>query len=92
MSKKYHRTPAELYFIQDEFLAWSFNRAVFMFGSEMEADLDASEKGAKTATAVQKKRQMCFDKWMRTGLDEETAPPRKFADPAARMKKVKDSA
>lgn len=89
MSKRYHRTPAELYFITDEVQAWSFNRAVYMFGSEMEADLDASEKGAKNEGQVRRKRQMCFDKWMRTGLDEEVAPPRKFADPAARMKKVK---
>ena len=88
MSKEFHKTPAELYFIQDEITAWQFNRAVYLFGAEMEADLDASEKGAKTDAAIRRKRQACFDKWMRVGMDPDEAPQRKFADPAARMKKV----
>jgi len=63
-----------------------------MFGSEMEADLDAAEEGAKNKGQARRARQMCFDKWMRVGLDEEVAPKRKFADPAARMKKAKTNA
>jgi len=92
MAKEYHCLPSDLYFIHDEFTAWSFNRAVYTFGSELEADLDASEKGAKSTAQARRKRQMCMDKWMRTGIDPEAQPPRKFADPAARMKKVTPNA
>jgi hypothetical protein len=85
MSKEWHKTPAELYFIHDEFKAWCFNRAVYTFGSAMQEDLETTGTKSKNEGTRRRQKQMAFNKWMYAGLSE--VPQRRFADPMAKMKK-----
>lgn len=86
MSKELHKTPAELYFIQDEVTAWCFNRAVTTFGRELDADLANAESKAKNSRQANRMRKMVMDKWMTLGIPDAVSG-RKFADPAGKLKK-----
>lgn len=75
LAKAYRTPPSELYFIHDEIAAWSFNRAVFMFGSELEAELQAAGDGAKNQMQAQTRRQRVMALWL--GAEA----PQQFKDP-----------
>lgn len=51
----YHKTPAELLFIKDEYEAFCFNEAVTWFGNFITNELDRIE--GKDAKQIQRKRQ-----------------------------------
>lgn len=75
LAKTYRVLPSEIYAIQDEVAAWCFNRAVRMFGTELEAEMEESARGAKSDTQAQHRRQAVFARWTGTEV--------KFRDPAA---------
>lgn len=79
LSKQLGRTPAEVYFIEDQFTAWCFNRAVVMFGLAVEHDIDKATEKAKTTKDAQRKAKTTLEKWLREP-DTEEGP--KFRDPA----------
>lgn len=85
MSKEFRTPPASLYFIRDEVTAWMFNRAVWAFGTQLDAALAGAEVGAKNAGQVKRKRQNIMNKWMTMPGEEVRG---RFADPAAKMKKA----
>lgn len=85
MSKEFRTPPASLYFIRDEVTAWMFNRAVWAFGTQLDAALAGAEVGARNAGQVKRKRQSIMNKWMTMPGEEVRG---RFADPAAKMKKA----
>lgn len=82
MAKLWRTPPAELYKIRDEFAAYCFNRAVMLFGTTMEADLEKAGEKAKSTKSAEFKRQRVFDKWMH--MPGEPTKGR-FKDPAKRQ-------
>jgi hypothetical protein len=67
--------PSELYGIHDEVSAYCFDRAVYTFGSQCEADIEKARAKAKNDKAAQAAAQRALDKWL--GIQH-------FKDPAAR--------
>lgn len=53
--------------------AWCFNRAIFLFGSSIDADLQMAENGAKNQKQANHKRQQVMSAWLGT--------PVKYRDP-----------
>lgn len=75
LAKAYHRRPSEIYGIRDEVAAWCFDRAVFMFGSEVEADVREAVDGAKNKQQATARQQRAMAKWL--------GGEQRFRDPAA---------
>lgn len=75
ISRAYRVLPSDLYFIHDEVAAWSFNRAVYLFGSELDAELQAAGDGAKNQMQAQARRQAVLNRWL--------GAPQQFKDPNA---------
>lgn len=57
LSKAYGVPPSELYCIRDELAAWCLNRAVWLFGSTVEADLRQVVDSAKNAGQAAQRQQ-----------------------------------
>jgi len=64
LAKAYGTTPSDLYGITDEVTAWCFNRAVYLFGGELEAELKNAAKGAKSDTQANGRRQRVLAKYL----------------------------
>lgn len=64
LAQAYHSRPSEIYAIKDEVTAWSFDRAVYLFGSQLEAELKIAAKGAKSDTQANGRRQRVLSKWL----------------------------
>lgn len=75
MAKAYHLRPSEIYGITDEIAAWSFDRAVFLFGSELQAELEEASSGAKNKGQARQRQQRVLSKWL--------GGKQQFKDPAA---------
>lgn len=77
MSQAIRKSPAEVLDIRCGIRAYSFNRAVWLFGSTLQAALDEAGKEKRASTA-RMKQQAILNSW----LDE---PGRKglYKDPAA---------
>lgn len=80
-SKTYKTKPSELMHIEDEVTAYYLDRAVFTFGTALEAELDKAGqtkgKQKKSQTQVQMAKQMVLNRWLSDPGEQ------KFADPAA---------
>jgi hypothetical protein len=50
--------------IDDRAVAFFLDRAVFYFGSSVEADIEAAEKGRKTENAKQLARTVRMNTWL----------------------------
>jgi hypothetical protein len=74
MAKTYKTRPSNLYDIQDPVAAWSFDRAVFLFGSTLEREIETAGAGAKNPRQANVRRQRVLAKWL--GIQV------KYADPA----------
>ena len=70
--------PSEVYFIEDQLAAFCFDRAVTMFGLEVDAALKKVVRGAKNDKEAEAKSAREFAKWVR-----DPSTPR-FKDPAVR--------
>lgn len=75
MAREWKVRPSSLYDIQDGFVAWQFDRAVYVFGSALQGELDVARREAKNKTQARTKQQTILSKW----LNHE----RKFRDPSA---------
>jgi hypothetical protein len=64
LSKAYRCRPSELYGIQDAVTAWSFDRACWLFGSQLDAELAEAEQGAKSKSQANGRRQRVIAKWL----------------------------
>lgn len=64
LSKAYRCRPSEIYAIKDEVTAWSFDRACYLFGSQLDAELSQAEQGAKSASQANGRRQRVIAKWL----------------------------
>jgi hypothetical protein len=81
LSQAYHRPPSEIYRIKDELTGWSFDRAVWVFGSTVESELEAAAHSAKKPQQQMFKQQQVLAKYKLAEM--------KFRDPmaAANVKK-----
>jgi hypothetical protein len=64
MAKAYTTRPSSLYDIRDPVTAWSFDRAVYMFGSSFDADLKKAGKDAQSDSQANSRRQAVIAKWL----------------------------
>jgi hypothetical protein len=67
-----------MYGLRDDYEAWCFDRAVFLFGSQLEHELRESAESAKTRTKALQNQRRVLDRWLSDG-----DTPRRFKDPAA---------
>lgn len=74
LAKSSQCRPSDVYAVDDPVDAYCFDRAVYHFGTALEAALDEANS-EKTAAAVNRKRQRIFQKW----IPEASVG---FADPA----------
>lgn len=65
-----------MYGVRDELAAWCFDRAIYLFGNSLDADLARAEHGAKNVKQANLKRQQVMHAWLGT--------PVRFRDPAAK--------
>lgn len=75
LSQAYHQTPSTIYHIEDEIAAYCFDRAVNLFGSSLQAELDEARNTAKNKQQAANKQQAVISKWLNV--------QRRFRDPAA---------
>lgn len=64
LAKAYRTRPSDLYGIRDEVAAWCFDRAVFLFGTELEAELRDAADGAKNKQQSSSRQQRVIAKWL----------------------------
>lgn len=64
MAKAYTTRPSTLYAIRDEVTAWAFDKAVYIFGSQLEAELKNAAKGAKSDSQANSRHQRVLSKWL----------------------------
>lgn len=83
MGKAHRVRPSVIYAIDDELVAWSFDRAVTTFGSALENKLHQVTEKSKNRTSGQRKAQQELDKWL-SSADTKAAPGR-FRDPMKMM-------
>jgi len=84
MAKQLRSRPSEIYAIEDELTAWSFDRAVQTFGSALENRLHQVTEKTKNQQSGQRKAQMELDKWLASA--DTKATPGRFRDPMATRK------
>lgn len=80
MGQAWRTRPSELYCIEDPYEAFRFDRAVFLFGTALTAELDKQE--GKNSKEIQKARDRVFAKWIPT---EASKGPQQFRDPSKRQ-------
>jgi hypothetical protein len=64
LAKTYRSKPSEVYNLSDPIAAYCFDRAVHLFGSHMQADLEAAGANAKKPAIANGKRQQVMSKWL----------------------------
>lgn len=65
--------------MRDDFTAWSFDRAVFLFGTTVDAEIESAGAGARNARQATQRRQRALAKWVE-GVQV------KYADPGGAVK------
>jgi hypothetical protein len=80
MSKAWGVRPSELFNIASDFEAWCFDRAVFTFGTALDAELKQAVDGAKNQRQAETRHAQVMQEWL--GIK------RKFRDPAVQSKTV----
>lgn len=84
LAKQLKTRPSELYGVEDELTAWSFDRAVQTFGQALEAAIRTATKKTKNQAAADRKAQQTLDKWLSSA--DTKAVPGRFRDPMATVK------
>ncbi len=64
LSKTYGTRPSILLGVADETMAFFLDRAVYYFGSSVEADVEEAEKGRKTASSKALVRTVRMNSWL----------------------------
>jgi len=80
MSKVYQRTPAEILSVHDELAAYYLNRAVAIFGTRVDADIEEATKDKKTEAQREASAAIALARWV-----EGTDVASKFRTPTATM-------
>jgi hypothetical protein len=68
LAKAYHCRPSDLYGIRDEVAALSFDRAIYLFGTELESELRAAQDGAKNQQQANIRQQRVMAQWLGTEI------------------------
>lgn len=64
LSKAYMTRPSAIYGVRDEVAAYSFDKAVYMFGSNLDAELKKAGQDAKSDSQANGRRQRVLAKWL----------------------------
>lgn len=83
-AKTWKCMPSELLSIHDDPLAaYSFNNAVWLFGMELEAELNKPAKPDKDSKKEEQRRTRVLNKWIpkAPGAPEQVKPASQFATP-----------
>lgn len=80
LASKWGVRPSTIYDVADPFAAYCFDRAVTLFGSTVEGDMELAAEDAKTTAESLVKRQRVLDRYL--GVDPTKVKGR-FRDPAA---------
>jgi len=83
MSQAYHLPPSEIYQLSDPVTRWSFDRAVWVFGSTVEAELREAAGSSKNPSQALFKQQQVLARY---GVGKM-----QFRDPAAGQTAKKDT-
>jgi hypothetical protein len=80
VSQKLRVTPSQLLHLKHPILAYYFDRAVWMFGSAVQTELDEVEAKSKNPKSVPSAKRMVLNKWIPAPIG---APVRgRYRDPA----------
>lgn len=79
MAKQLGIRPSDLYEVDEEVAAWSFDRAVLTFGNALESKLQLIARNAKRQKEAERKIDRELQKWL-SSADPKTTR-RRFADP-----------
>lgn len=71
LAKTYRCRPSELLHIHDEVAAYHLDRAVAVFGTALDNELDERTEGAKTRKDARAKARLVLDKWLREPEEEQ---------------------
>lgn len=77
MSRNLRTLPSDLLGLTDPIQRFYFDRSVWLFGSQVEADIEQATKKAKNDRARDQKRDQVLRRWI-----PEHKVERKFKDPA----------
>lgn len=86
MSQSLRTRPSDLYGIHDELLAYFFDRAVYTFGTAVEADVREASEGSKDNAQAKRKAMLRLNVWLTDPEPEVQSAPKKFRDPMERLK------
>lgn len=84
LSQSYHKLPSEIYRLTDPVTGWCFDRAVWVFGSTVENELEAAARKAKRPQQAVFYQQSILRQY---GIIKEM----QFADPGTKVKGKQDS-
>lgn len=74
-----HCRPSELLRISGSIRQYCLDRAIWLFGSTLDAELEKSLEGCTTDREMNRARQSVLDRW----FPEQLTAPGRFKDPAA---------
>ena len=83
MSQKIQTRPSDLLGLVDPLVRYYFDKAIWTFGSLVEADLHQVDSKSKNPKTAAQKRRMVLQNWI--PAKQETVKGR-FKDPALRMR------
>ncbi len=86
MAKVYHTLPSLIFNIEDPLTAYYFNRAVFIFGSNVETEMQNAEMLAKSDQARIAARKKVLRRFLGDYTNESTDTSQ-FRDPMKDLKK-----
>jgi hypothetical protein len=73
--------PSELHGIEHPVTAYFFDRAIYTFGTTLEADLEEAGSKAKKEAQAERMRRLRLNTWLNDGTEKK--PEQKFRDPMA---------
>lgn len=80
MSQQWGVRPSELYGIEPDTAAFFFDRAVYVFGVTVDADLEEASDGAKDSATATMQRRRRLNMWL---AQEGETPQGVYRDPFA---------
>lgn len=83
MSQSMSKRPSEILYLRSSLVAFYVDRAIWRFGSAIDAELSQAENNAKNEKAAMSKRLMILSKW----IPESRNSKGMYRDPAAGMSK-----
>lgn len=82
MAKSLRTRPSDLLAVEDELDRYCLDRAVYLFGSSLQNDLDSvQEKNDSDGRKAKAKRLMIFNRYI---SDQKTSTKKRFREPGKR--------